>query len=82
MSEKKYEVSKETLKLTNKCPDNFKCLSGTLTPLCVAKISSNGAPYIQCVDDEESCVYCESFDDIVRMCTCPTRLELYVRHGI
>ncbi len=77
----KYKVDEETLKLTTKCPHNFACLSDLRKFLCVAETPSGDSVYIQCDGDQESCLYCESFDDIKRMCTCPTRLELYIRYG-
>jgi hypothetical protein len=82
MSEKKYKVSEETLKQTTKCPYDFGCLYGTYKDLCTGKLPSGNTVYIKCKHTRLSCEYCRSFDKVIGMCTCPTRMELYARYGI
>ena len=82
MTEKKYKVNEETLKQTTRCKKNFACLFGDCEFLCETKIPNGTSVYFKCSEGEMSCPYCKSFGKIKKMCTCPTRAELYIRYGI
>ena len=77
-----FMVSKKVLDTTTKCANRFACLKGHDYPLC--EVVCQLAPKLLetfCVK-REACVYCDPFDPIEGFCTCPTRIELYLRYGI
>jgi hypothetical protein len=76
-----YYISKETIECTN-CVNNFHCLEGDLDNGCEAlDAESNPVVVTICRKRKSKCDYCKHIDDQQGICTCPTRIELYVRYG-
>jgi hypothetical protein len=76
-----YEISKNIIEQTNKCPREFKCLSGKKADLCkVQKHTKKGAlmlvPINPCF-----CPYIMSSGRSYT-CNCPTRNEIYKHYGV
>ena len=76
-----YTVSEETIAETKRCNKGFSCLNGQRENLCQVETCINGkVHFIKCLN-EESCSYKGTFGDGV-ICYCPTRKELYNKHGV
>ena len=76
-----YTVSKETIAKTLRCNKGFSCLKGQNEDLCIVDSCINGeVHFIKCLN-KESCAYQGTFGDGV-ICYCPTRKELYNKHGV
>ena len=76
-----YAVSEETIAGTQSCEKGFSCLKGQREDLCLVEYCVNGkVHFIKCLN-EESCPYQGTFGDGV-ICYCPTRKELYNKHGV
>jgi hypothetical protein len=76
-----YTVPEEILKHTAKCKKGHACVNNG-SGLCQIDLPTETSVYVKCKVDNPPCDYRVSFGDIKRMCTCPTRLELYIRYGI
>ncbi len=76
----KLEVKEETLKLTDKCRNNFACLSGGKSCLCEIEDSFDGRVLFVKVGNKV-CDYKMSFG-YSYVCNCPTRKELYSRYKV
>ncbi len=82
MDEKsRYTVSKETIKETKRCNKGFSCLTKLREDLCQVESCINGEThFIKCIS-KNSCQYQGTFGASV-ICYCPTRKELYNKHGV
>ena len=76
-----YRVSEETLAETKKCDRDFSCQKKLLEPLCSIDYCVGGeVHFIKCMN-KKSCSYRSTFGyDFI--CNCPTRKELYSKHGV
>jgi len=79
------EIPQDILKKTTKCNIKFSCLSSDSTELCkVGKI--NGPDHLFIISQKKQLcpykTYKTQFGMSYFICSCPTRLELYIRHGI
>ncbi len=76
-----YAVSKETIARTQRCNKNFSCLKGQRDDLCIVESCIDGeVHFIKCLN-KVSCPYQGTFGAGV-ICYCPTRKELYNKHGV
>ena len=76
-----YTVSEETITRTQRCEKDFSCLKGQREDLCLVDSCVNGeVHFIKCLN-KESCSYQGSFGSGF-ICYCPTRKELYNKHGV
>jgi len=76
-----YTISEETIAITQRCKKGFSCLSGEREDLCLVESCVNGdVHFIKCLN-KESCSYQGTFGSGV-VCYCPTRKELYNKHGV
>jgi hypothetical protein len=76
-----FKVNAETLKQTTKCEKDHKCLSDNPN-LCPIGPPTANSTYVKCNDGNQPCDYSVPFLGIGRVCTCPTRLEIYARYNI
>lgn len=71
-----YKISSDVLKATNKCRENFSCLTGIKDCLCeVTRYVDKGVLFIN-PPEHKSCNYMTLFGHSY-LCNCPTRNEIY-----
>ncbi len=76
-----YNVSEETIARTQRCNKDFSCLKEKREDLCQVESCVNGkVHFIKCLN-KESCVYQGTLGSGI-VCYCPTRKELYNKHGV
>jgi len=76
-----YTVSEETIKETKRCKKGFSCLKEQREDLCqVDSCVDDEVPFIKCMN-KDSCSYQGTLGNGI-VCYCPTRKELYNKHGI
>ena len=77
----KIMISDKTLKETKDCLKNFICLEGNKENICKVRDCLNKRLYfIECLQ-YEPCTYQKHFGGNT-YCACPTRKEIYDKHGI
>ena len=76
-----YTVSKKTIAITQRCNKGFSCLKKQREDLCPIDYCLKGEIYIVKCLHEGSCSYQGTLGDGVT-CYCPTRKELYDKHGV
>ena len=79
------QIPQDILEKTTRCKKKFSCLYSDSTELCkVGKI--NGPDHLFIISQKnQSCPYKtlkKQFKMSYFVCTCPTRIELYINHGI
>jgi hypothetical protein len=75
-------VSDEVLKLTTKCQKGFGCLLDRLRDCCKVTITAETQMIMTFCRTNGDCPYCDPINDFEGFCICPTRIELFNRHGI
>lgn len=75
------KISDTTRQLTKKCQRSFECLENEKLDMCTIKrcIEGNGC-YLE-TSIFPDCNYQISLKDL-KICSCPTRSELYKKYGI
>jgi hypothetical protein len=83
MDEKsRYTISEETIAETKRCKKGFSCLTGQREDLCPIESCINGkVHFIKCFSTT-SCSYRVVYSGDEGFCYCPTRKELYNKHGV
>ena len=77
-----YEVSEDVLKRTD-CHNGFHCLSGDMEGVCaVVNPDWKKVVVTDCPERGLDCAYCRPFQGPQGLCVCPTRIELFRRHGV
>jgi hypothetical protein len=76
----KLEVSEETLKVTDKCKHNFRCLEGDCESVCKVDYCINGTICVLSEQRDFNCDYQTRFADDL-FCMCPTRNELFRKYN-
>ena len=76
-----YAVSEETILKTQRCKKGFSCLKKQRDDLCqIESCINDEVHFIKCLN-KESCPYQGTFG-YGFLCYCPTRKELYNKHGV
>lgn len=76
-----YAIAEETLARTLRCQKGFSCLKSPREDLCLIDSCVNGQiHFIKCLN-KERCAYQGTFGHGV-ICYCPTRKELFNKHGV
>jgi hypothetical protein len=79
----KFEIEEEIVKLADKCPRDYVCLTGEGGLYCKVAVLMRGRddeiPLLDC-DTEVDCPYCQSFGQSY-ICNCPVRKEVFKRYG-
>jgi hypothetical protein len=76
-----YNISEEAIAETLRCVKDFSCLKKRSEDFCKIESCVNGkVHFIQCLSTT-SCSYQLLFGEEC-ICTCPTRKELYNKHGV
>lgn len=76
-----YRVSEEVISETKKCMKGLSCLTGLNEGLCQVDYCVDGkVHFIKCLDVKH-CPYKASFGG-GWICHCPTRKEIYNKHGV
>ncbi len=74
-------VSDQVMRATTQCDKNSACLQGDGKPICtVEHFFGKDLLFVKCPNGLR-CPYKKAFG-FGHRCTCPTRLELYKKHGI
>jgi hypothetical protein len=76
-----YDISKEIIEQTNKCPREFKCLTGEKKDLCRVQKHTRRDELMLVPINQCFCPYIMSSGRSY-ICKCPTRMEIYQRFGV
>ena len=81
-----FNISKESLQRTTKCPSNFLCLNNDKNPMyskerpmCSVEVPLESMIFIKDMNNES--IYKEKYGTGY-LCTCPVRFEIYNRYNI
>jgi len=75
----KFQINEETLKATTRCMKGFSCLEGDRSDLCRVTQSVIGdVIFIEC--HEPYCTYKLDYGNS-KICTCPTRRQIYNKYN-
>jgi hypothetical protein len=76
----KRQVSEESINATTLCDKGFSCLERDMDDLCKIGIRFNGDALVIKCQDKISCPYRISKDSD-KLCSCPTRRELFDKYS-
>lgn len=74
------DIDKDTLHRTTDCTKDFDCLNNKSCICCKVKQCISNVLFIKC-PEENRCFYKLPFAQ-ENICTCPTRKEIFNKHGV
>lgn len=74
------QIDSETIRVTIECKKSFSCLAGDKNNICrIGDCVDGNVRFIKCADSKK-CSYQVPYGSN-RLCSCPTRKEIYSLYG-